>query len=220
MSILSLRLAKPAARGFLALALPLTAGAIASLHTPVPYAQQSAANPAKRELVFELDASRTKVSYTLDATAHTVHGEFRLKSGTVRFDPATGDAAGEIVIDAASGNSGNDSRDEKMRREVLESARYPEIAFRPDHVQGDVALPGKSQVNIHGIFQIHGVGHEITVPADVDCAADGCQVFAKWVVPYVDWGMKNPSTFFLRVGKTVEIEFQTKIRFDSPAAGR
>jgi hypothetical protein len=75
-------------------------------------------------------------------------------------------------------------------------------------------------VNIQGIFQIHGVGHEITVPTDMDYAADGCQVFAKWVVPYVDWGTKNPSTFFLRVGRTVEIEFQTRIRFDSPAAGR
>jgi polyisoprenoid-binding protein YceI len=217
--MLSQYLAKSAVRVFLALALPLAAGAIANLRTPAPSAQQSP-NSAKRELVFVLDAAQTKVSYVLDATAHTVHGEFRLKNGTVRFESTTGNVAGEIVVDAASGNSGNESRDEKMRRDVLETARYPEIAFRPDHVQGDVALSGKSQIGVHGIFQIHGVGHEITVPADVDCAADGCQVFAKWVVPYVDWGMKNPSTFILRVGKTVEIDLQTRIRFNSPGAGR
>jgi polyisoprenoid-binding protein YceI len=216
--MLSQYLANSAARVFLALALPLAAGAIVNLGTPAPSAQQFP-NSAKREVAFVLDTAQTKVSYVLDATAHTVHGEFRLKSGIVRFEPATGNVAGEIVVDA-SGNSGNESRDEKMRRDVLESARYPEIAFRPDHVQGDVALSGKSQISIHGIFQIHGVGHEITVPTDVDCAADGCQVSAKWVVPYVGWGMKNPSTFILRVGKTVEIDLQTRIRFDSPGAGR
>lgn len=64
-----------------------------------------------------------------------MHGTFALKRGTLRFDLATGKAAGEIVVDAISGQSGNDSRDKKVRKEVLENARFTDIVFRPDRVE-------------------------------------------------------------------------------------
>ena len=52
---------------------------------------------------------------------HTVHGTFQLRRGAIRFDPASGQASGEIVIDLASGQSGNKWRDEMIKRGV---ARY------------------------------------------------------------------------------------------------
>ena len=48
--------------------------------------------------------------------------------------------------------------------EVLESEKYPEILFRPDRLEGKVAAAGKSSVKVHGMFGIHGVEREITVP--------------------------------------------------------
>ena len=89
---------------------------------------------------------------------HTVHGTFRLKQGSLRFDPASGRLTGEIVVDTKSGDSGSGMRDRKMHREVLESDRYPEITFRPDHVDGTLLPQGKSSVRVHGIFNMHGVG--------------------------------------------------------------
>ena len=156
-----------------------------------------------------VDAAQTKVEFTLGATLHTVHGDFHLKRGTLGFDPRSGRVSGELVVDATSGERGNASRDKKMHAAILESAKYPEIAFRPDRVDGKVAPEGKSQVQLHGLFAIHGVEHEILFPATVDAAAGQYTVSCTLEVPYVKWGMKNPSTLLLRVSDKVEITIHT-----------
>ena len=134
---------------------------------------------------------------------------FRLKQGSLRLDPASGKLTGEIVVDAKSGESGSGMRDRKMHREVLESDRYPEIAFRPDRVDGTVLLQGKSSVRVHGIFNIHGADHELTVPAEVEMSSDHWTATLHFAVPYANWGMKNPSTVFLRVSESVDIDLTT-----------
>src|SRR5689334_20646410 len=89
-----------------------------------------------QETALDLDPAQTHVEFTLGAVLHTVHGTFQLKRAALRYDLATGKASGEIVIDARSGQTGNDSRDKKMHKSILESERYPEIVFLPDRVDG------------------------------------------------------------------------------------
>jgi polyisoprenoid-binding protein YceI len=146
------------------------------------------------------------VKFTLGDVLHTVHGTFQLKRGTLQFDPASEKISGEIVVDTRSGESGSNMRDRKMHKEILESERYPKISFRPDHIEGAVASEGKSSVKVHGMFNIHGVDREITVPADVEMGPDRWSAIVHFTVPYAKWGMKNPSTFFLRVNDFVEID--------------
>src|ERR1700731_3827240 len=119
-----------------------------------------------QSVAFQLDPQRTTVTFTLGDVLHTVRGNFRLKQGALNLDPASGKLTGEIVVDAKSGESGSGMRDRKMHREVLESDRYPEIAFHPDRVDGTVLRQGKSSVQVHGTFNIHGSDHELTVPVE------------------------------------------------------
>jgi polyisoprenoid-binding protein YceI len=165
--------------------------------------------PARQGGAFALDPAQTKVAFTLADTLHTVHGAFRLTAGTIQLDAATGKASGELVVDAASGDSGSKARDKRMNANILESAKYPQITFRPDRLEGTLAPEGKSQIQLHGIFSIHGVDHEIMIPASVEAAGSAYDVTATFAVPYVKWGMKNPSTLILRVGDTVEITVHT-----------
>ena len=158
---------------------------------------------------FAIDPAQTKVEFTLGSLLHTVHGEFHLKRGNLRFDPQNGKASGELVVDATSGESGSTGRDKKMHASILESAKYPEIAFRPDRVDGKVAAEGKSQVQLHGVFAIHGVEHEILLPVTVEAHGGEYKVLGIFEVPYVKWGMKNPSTLMLRVDDKVQISIQT-----------
>jgi len=161
---------------------------------------------AAQDTVLRLDPAHTTVKYTLGDVLHTVHGTFRLKQGTLQLDPASGKLSGEIVVDARSGESGTAMRDRKMHREVLESERYPEITFRPDRVDGVISLPGKSSAQVHGIFSIHGADHELTSPAEVEMTSDHWTATVHFSVPYVKWGLKNPSTLFLRVSESVDID--------------
>jgi polyisoprenoid-binding protein YceI len=193
-------------------AVPVTLVALGALP------QYAAPRSPASEIVVELDPARSKVHWTLDTTLHAVHGTFALKKGTLRLDPVSGKAAGEIVVDATSGNSGNDSRDKKMHKEILESARYSEAIFRPDRVEGKVTPQGLFSVQVHGLFVLHGSEHELTVPVQAEFTGDHWTGSAKFSVPFIDWGLKNPSNFFLKVNHMVEAELELKGSVQGAAA--
>lgn len=161
-----------------------------------------------QESVFTLDPSKSTVEFTLGASLHTVHGTFKLKSGEIHFDPAKGTASGAIVVDALSGESGNEGRDKKMHQEILETPKFSEIVFVPSRVQGAIAPQGTSQVAVTGVMKLHGNDHEMTLNFAVQPGTPGqaAQATATFSVPYVKWGLKNPSTFFLRVTDSVDVD--------------
>jgi polyisoprenoid-binding protein YceI len=166
-----------------------------------------AANTASAQPIhLELDAARSRIEFTLGATFHTVHGTFRLTRGSIDFDPATGAASGALVADATSAETGNTGRDQKMRREILESTKYPTVLFTPQHVRG--ALPGiggNSQIELAGVFTLHGQSHNMTLSVPVRMGRGEVDAEVSFVVPYVRWGLKNPSTFVLRVSDEVKV---------------
>ena len=180
--------------------------------------QHAAPQPPASEIVLGIDPAQSNVHWTLGSTVHTVHGSFAFKKGTLRLDTSTGKARGEIIVDATSGNSGNDSRDKKMHKEVLESARYAEVIFRPDRVEGKITPQGTFAVQVYGLFILHGSEHELTVPVQAEFAGDHWTGRAKFNVPFIDWGLKNPSNFFLKVNHAVEIELELKGSLENPAA--
>ncbi len=97
-----------------------------------------------------------------------VHGTFSPKGGTIHFDPETGKAGGEIVVAATSGESGNNSRDARMHKEILETHKYPDVELTGDRWRGT----------------------------------------AKFQVPYVKWGIKDPSNFLLKVKPVINVELE------------
>jgi len=164
-----------------------------------------AATAVAQEVEVQLDPSKSKVDFILGATGHTVKGDFHLQNGTLRFDSQSGAAAGQLRVDAASGESGNTKRDRKMHEQVLESAKYPDIVFQPQRVLGQLAASGTSQIQIAGLITIHGQTHELTAAGPVQISGDTVSADLKFVIPYQQWGMKNPSVVFLRVSDKVEI---------------
>jgi len=161
-----------------------------------------------QDVTVSLDPAQSKINWTLGSTLHTVHGTFALKRGTLKFDPASGSASGEFVADAASGQSGNDSRDKKMHGEILESGRYTEVTFRPDRVEGKVLAQGACSVQLHGMFLLHGSEHELTVPVQAELNGIHWKGAAKFSVPYIQWGLKSPNTFLLKADPAVQIELE------------
>ena len=170
---------------------------------------------AAQQITVNLDPAQTKIQWTLGATLHTVHGTFRLRGGSVTFDLQSGAASGEIIVDATSGESGNDSRDKKMHKEALGSHRYPEIIFSPQHVMGKLADQGTSNLQVQGVLHIHGANHDLTLSLPVENSGGTIRASTNFVVPYQQWGMKDPSTFLLKVEKTVSLSISSVGRLAS-----
>jgi len=189
-----------------------TASACALLFSaPLLFAQ---AQP--RPLILHFDPAHTQIRWTLADVLHTVHGTFQLKGGLVSFTPATGAAEGELLVDLDSGNSGNSARDHKMKKDVLETPTYPEAIFHPEKVSGTLRSGATQQVTVDGTFTIHGHDHPLRMIVSAQMThATHAHLTTHFTIPYVQWGMKDPSTFVLRVGKQVSIDVTADATVDN-----
>jgi polyisoprenoid-binding protein YceI len=175
----------------------------------------SAQNGAALDLrsgALELDPSKTLVEFRLPGSLHTTHGTFKLERGTIIADPATGKAGGSIVVDARGGVTGIGKRDKDMREGVLEAQKYPEITLDPQHFTLKLEKDGQFQAKLDGVLTIHGARHEIVTDVRGQLAGNSLTATCHFSVPYVDWGMEDPSLFFLTVSKQVDIDISTEGR--------
>jgi polyisoprenoid-binding protein YceI len=169
------------------------------------------AQAQSRSLRVQFDPAQTEIHWNLSAGLHTIHGTFKLKSGELLCNPGAGVAEGEILVDATTGASGDAARDKQMQDEVLESNRYPGIFFHPTAIKGGFQdKEGTQELTAEGTFNIHGADHPLELPLKVQIAAGVLTATTRFTVPYVAWGMKNPSKFLHPVGKQVVIEVTAK----------
>ncbi|MGA2170628.1 MAG: YceI family protein [Terracidiphilus sp.] len=161
--------------------------------------------PAQHQ-TFTINPDSSQVAFSLGGNGHHVEGTFHVQSGSIDFDRSAQTISGSVVVAAGSGNSGEPSRDKKMNTDVLDVAHFAEVSFVPKSYQGTIAATGDSTVQVTGVFTLHGTPHDLTVPMQLHI--DGGNLTAKghFTVPYVQWGLKDPSVFILKVAKEVGID--------------
>jgi polyisoprenoid-binding protein YceI len=150
------------------------------------------------------DASEVKI--TLNTTHEIVNGAFHLQSGSIEFDHGDPKMRGSVVVLAGSGKTGNDSRDKKMNKDILKVEQYATVSFEPKTYTGDLALSGDSNLQVTGIFTLLGTPHQITIPILVHLEGTTATAKAHFVVPYVQWGLKNPSFLVWKAESDVAID--------------
>jgi hypothetical protein len=160
----------------------------------------------KTQIKLSLDTTRSEVHFTLTDSLHVVRGTFHIQQGDITFEPATGHANGSILVDAHSGQSGNSIRDRRMAKDELKAPDYKTVAFAPTRFTGTFNSSGDSTLNVHGLFTLIGTPHEIDVPMQVQVNGEQIHAVGSFVVPYVQWGLKDPSTFMIKVEKDVHID--------------
>jgi polyisoprenoid-binding protein YceI len=169
-----------------------------------------AAAAQSRSGTLELDPSKTLIEFRLHGSIHTTHGIFKLDHGTIIADLATGEAGGLIVVDARSGDSGIGARDNRMKDSVLEVQKYPAITFQPRHATGQLEKDGQFHARLQGVLTLHGAEHQIVMEVQGRLVGDILTAKSHFSVPYVEWGMKDPSVLFLTVAKQVDIDIATQ----------
>ena len=155
---------------------------------------------------FAVDPSASQVSWTLGGSGHHVNGTFHVQSGTIDFDRTAHTISGSVVVAAGSGDSGEASRDKKMKKDVLDVEHYSEITFAPQKFDGAIAPAGDSTIQVSGTFTLHGTPHDLTVPMQIHIEGEALTAKTHFIVPYVKWGLKDPSVFILKVAKEVDVD--------------
>ena len=168
--------------------------------------------PAGKVAVLELDPAKTSIAFLLTGWPHDTHGTFKLKRGLIRIYPATGTMDGIVIVDASSANSGVRMRDERMRSSILEASRFPEISFAPQQVESHGTPQGEFPVKVRGLLLLHGTRHDFTVDALVTRGANNTTIHCTFVIPYVEWGLEDPSILMFKVSEKVLIDVTTTAR--------
>jgi len=157
---------------------------------------------------FVVNPDASQVNMTLKTTHELVNGTFHVQSGSVDFDRSTPRMSGSIAVAAGSGKTGNGSRDKKMNKDILKVEQYTTVSFEPKTYAGAIAPSGDSNIQVTGIFTLLGTPHEITIPMQVHLDGAGANAKAHFVVPYVQWGVKNPSFLIWKADNDVAIDLK------------
>jgi polyisoprenoid-binding protein YceI len=165
---------------------------------------------------FNINPDSSEVSFTL-ASHDVVKGSFHVEKGMIDFDRSASTISGLVVVSAGSGKTGNDGRDKKMTNDVLDAPHFAGVSFAPKSYQGTVSPEGDSTIQVTGVFTLHGTPHDLTVPMQVHIEGAKCTAKTHFVVPYVKWGLKDPSIFVLKVAKEVDVDLSL-VGFLSPAS--
>jgi len=177
-----------------------------------------AAPALAEERTLTLDPAATEVTFLLGATGHDVHGVLHLARGLIRFDAAAKTAEGDVAIDARLAETGNKKRDKTMHAKVLESAAHPLLVFHASAIEGELAPSGTSEITLVGTVTVLGEDHPLSLPAQVSIDGDAVSATATFSVPFVEWGLHDPSNFLLKVAKQVEVTIAARGSLDQAGA--
>jgi polyisoprenoid-binding protein YceI len=157
-------------------------------------------------LTLDLDPQATRITFGFGATLHSVQGTLQVPAGKIQLDRATGRAWGEVVIDLASAATGNSRRDKKMHEKILETDRFPQAVLRVERIDGDLNREGRSELQLHGMLDFHGGTYPIALPVVANTKGDRVTANGMLTIPYIEWGLADPSFFILRVEKEVQVQ--------------
>jgi hypothetical protein len=155
---------------------------------------------------FAVNPDASEIKMTLNTTHEVVNGTFHIQSGSIDFDRSNPKLSGSVVILAGSGKTGNNSRDKKMNKDVLKVDQYTTVSFAPKTYTGTIAPRGDSTIQVSGVFTLLGNPHNLTIPMQIHIDGPKATARGHFVVPYVQWGLKNPSFLFWKAENDVAID--------------
>jgi len=155
---------------------------------------------------FAVNSDASEVKMKLNTTHEAVNGTFHIQSGSIGFDRGNPKMSGSVAVLAGSGKTGNDSRDKKMNKDILKVDQFATVSFAPKTYNGTIAASGDSTIQVSGVFTLLGTPHDLTIPMQIHMDGSKATAKAQFVVPYVQWGLKNPSFLFWKAENDVAID--------------
>ena len=119
---------------------------------------------------FKIDPAHSTIAFKVRHMLGNAKGKFSKFSGTINVDRDHPEQSSvTVTIDAASIDTGIAKRDEHLRGELFNVAKYPEITFKSRRVKQTGANTGE----IAGDLTMHGVTRAITLNVQLLSGAEG-----------------------------------------------
>ncbi len=153
-------------------------------------------------------------------SAKDVSGETELVTGQIRVSPEgiLIPKNSRFVVNVKSLKSDEAKRDNYIRKNALESNKFPEAVFEINAMegwQGPLPTSGSINVSLTGNMTIHGVTKEITWDLAADVEQDIVNGIAKTEIDFNLFNIKKPRLpFILTLEDTLrlELEFVAKVQ--------
>jgi len=174
-----------------------TVVALALIFSPAALAQHQ---------TFAINPDASEIKMKLNTTHEVVNGTFHIQSGSISFDRSASHLSGMVTVGAGSGKTGNDIRDKKMNKDILKVEQFTTVSFAPKTYDGTISGSGDSTILVSGVFTLIGAAHDLTIPMQIHIDGSKATAKAQFVVPYVQWGLKNPSFLIWKAANDVAID--------------
>jgi polyisoprenoid-binding protein YceI len=165
---------------------------------------------------YKIVAAGSDLRWDLPATLHTVHGVAPVLTGTLDAEPGTGGQwriRSRVVVPAAAMTTGRESRDKKMREEVLETDKFPEVVFESRHVSADLSRFPKDEhftVEVTGDLTVHGKAVRVKLPVDVFVRPDHVVLQGSFPLAWKQFGLADPSFGLIKVREPLKVRFRLR----------
>lgn len=157
--------------------------------------------------------SKGAVFIIIEGPFDDVQGTTKALSGSLEVDPdAWAQGKGSVAVDLDAIRTGIDQRDEDMRVEFLQTARFPKAVLTIDKLERPsaqaIAPNDNVKAEVSGSFEIHGVRRKVSFPLNLHREANGdLRALGTFFVPFGDYSIARPSRLFLKLGDTAKVVF-------------
>jgi polyisoprenoid-binding protein YceI len=103
--------------------------------------------------------------------------------------------------------------EDRMRGEVLEVARFPEITFEADAAATEKLAPGRYRVTLDGTLTLHGVTRPHQMGAELAVFADGLRLRGETGLRMSDFAIRPVTA----LGGTIRLKDEVALAFDLAA---
>lgn len=169
--------------------------------------------PARASQSFVVKPSKNAVIFNSNAPIELIEGHTDKLKGSISIDEDLNfnkDFSAEFNVDLASIDTGIALRNEHMRDNFLQTAKFPEAVFKVSKVTGDheAFAQGKPvSVIADGSVTIHGVTLEQKIPVTVTLKRKNSKpsltFTGKFPVKLEDYKIQRPEVVFQKLADTV-----------------
>jgi polyisoprenoid-binding protein YceI len=153
---------------------------------------------------FKINSSHSTIAFKVRHMLGTAKGHFAKFKGTIEVDPKNPEqSAVSVTIDASSIDTKIARRDDHLRGELFDVARYPEITFKSRRARQTGANTGE----IAGDLTMHGVTRAITLQVQLlsDPDALGKNPTSRWRATTAPLKRSQFGLVFSRSAETVSM---------------